>query len=68
MSTSTAIASGRIEFTPRPAVPVPQTGGQRPPSDRNTGSKRLHRYPPVRLLTTDNRVIQWSNGTSWRKD
>ena len=68
MSTSTAIASGRIEFTPRPAVPAPQAGGRRPPSDRNTDSNRLRRYPPVRLLTTDNRVIQWSNGTSWRKD
>jgi hypothetical protein len=68
MSTSTAIASGRIEFTPRPAMPVPQTGGRRPPSDRNNGSTRLRRDPPVRLLTTDNRVIQWSNGTTWRKD
>ena len=51
MSTSTAIASGRIEFTPRPAVPVPQTGGRRPPSDRNTGFNRFRRYPLVRLLT-----------------
>jgi hypothetical protein len=67
MSTSTAIASGHIEFTPRPAAPVPQTGGRRPPSDRNT-SNRLRRYPPVRLLTADSRVIQWSNGTTWRKD
>ena len=68
MSTSTAIASGRIEFTPRPAVPVLQTGGRRPPSNRNTASNRLRRYPPVRLLTPDSRVIQWSNGTTWRKD
>ncbi len=47
MSTSTAL-SGRIEFTPRHAVPTPQGGGRRPPSNRN---KRLHRYPLVRLLT-----------------
>jgi hypothetical protein len=51
MSTSTAIASGRIEFTPRPAVPVPQRGGRRPPSNRNTGHNRLRRYPLIRLLT-----------------
>jgi hypothetical protein len=67
MSTSTAV-SGRIELIPRPAVPTPQSGGRRPPSNRNTDSNRLHRYPPVRLFTADNRVIQWSNGTTWRKD
>ena len=51
MSTSTTIASGRIEFTPRPAVPTPQRGGRRPPSNRNTRNKRLRAYPLVRLLT-----------------
>ena len=50
MSTSTAITSGRIEFTPRPSVPTPQRGGRRPPSDRDTRN-RLRRYPLVRLLT-----------------
>jgi hypothetical protein len=29
MSTSTV--SGRIELTPRPSVPTPQSGGRRPP-------------------------------------
>lgn len=47
MSTS-ALASGRIEFTPRPAVPKPQRGGRRPPSN---GNNRLRSYPLVRLLT-----------------
>jgi hypothetical protein len=49
MSTSSAIASGRIEFTPRPVVPAPQRGGRRPPSNRNT--RHLRRYPLIRLLT-----------------
>jgi hypothetical protein len=47
MSTST-LAYGRIEFTPRPAVPKPQRGGRRPPSN---GNNRLRSYPLVRLLT-----------------
>ena len=51
MSTSTAIASGRIEFTPRPIAPTPQRGGRRPPSDRNRSHNRLRRYSLVRLLT-----------------
>jgi len=49
-STSTAITSGRIEFTPRPIAPAPQRGGRRPPSGRNTRN-RLRGYPLVRLLT-----------------
>jgi hypothetical protein len=51
MSTSTALASGRVEFTPRPVVPTPQRGGRRPPTNRNKSSKRLRPYPLVRLLT-----------------
>ena len=47
MSTS-ALQTGRIEFTPRPVVPKPQHGGRRPPSNRNT---RLRSYPLLRLLT-----------------
>jgi hypothetical protein len=47
MSTS-ALQTGRIEFTPRPSVPRPQRGGRRPPSDRNN---RLRSYPLLRLLT-----------------
>ena len=51
MSTSTALASGRIEFTPRPVVPTPQSGGRRPPTNRNKKHHRLRAYPLVRLLT-----------------
>ena len=51
MSTSTAIASGRIEFAPRPTVPAPQRGGRRPPSNRNSRRKGLRSYPLVRFLT-----------------
>ena len=47
MSTS-ALSSGRIEFTPRPQVPKPQRGGRRPPSNRNN---RLRSYPLLRILT-----------------
>ena len=51
MSTSTAIAPGRIDFTPRPALPTPQRGGRRPPTNGDTRTNRLRRYPLVRLLT-----------------
>jgi len=49
MSTaSNTITSGRVEFIPRPAIPTPQRGGRRPPSDR-TGKRRSHSL--IRMLT-----------------
>ena len=59
MSTaSTTMTTGRIEITPRPAMPAPQRGGRRPPSDRS-GRRRSHAL--VRMLTP-RRYRQIRNG------
>ena len=62
MSTaSTTMTTGRIEFTPRPAVPTPQRGGRRPPSDRN---RRRRAHALVRMLTP-RRYRQIRNGVQF---